>query len=438
MGTHLLARNLLSGQVSEVSALNLRVLEFCDDLRTLEEHADGVRNSLGPGAAALNIPRSLGKLLELGLLMEEACTRCELDGADDLGDAPTPIEWLTIPTRNRTDVLERGLYSYSQNFARFGRKPKILVSDDSDLHNIRQENVTALARLVKNTGLEIYYCDDACREELAAAISDHSGVPIEIVRRACCNSGHEADRYGANRNTLLLCTAGSLILSVDDDTVCRMAEPVNHSRLRADAVVLSGDIDVTSTALFPDQRELQVAISETQADILASHETLLGRPLVGYLGRLPPGTYIDTKDICSHLADALHQRQGRIGITFNGQWGTLGVNNLAQLMMTRPPSLHRPGAFVGNELQITPPGIRFSANPTICHGGFCMSTFIGIDNRSVLPPFPAKFRNEDGIFGTLLSVCSPHTFMVMCRFACYTILPVSVRFVRPFAFAFPT
>lgn len=368
-----------------------------------------MRNSLPATAGGLNVSRSLTRLLELGLLTDEPCPRGDVRQTDGLGIAPPGIEWFTVPTRNRPDFLIRALESYLQNFASFGRRPKLLISDDSDSPNLLEQNTVALAHLAENTDLEIYYCNRACREELAAAIARRSGVPIEIVRRACCNSGLEPHRYGANRNTLLLCTAGSVILSVDDDTVCRAAEPTYDSGL-ASHLALTGDVDVTSIALFSEEGRLQAAVSERENDVLGCHEAILGYLLTDYLQRLSSGTCFDTQHMCSHLADALRQRQGRISVTFNGQWGTLAVDNLAQLMMTRPIPVQGPPGL-GGKAGVSLPGLRFSPTPAICHGGFCMSTFIGIDNRVVLAPFPAQFRNEDGIFGTLLSACSPAVFM---------------------------
>lgn len=306
--------------------------------------------------------------------------------------------------------MVRAIRSYSQNFGKVDRCPKIVVSDDSDSLELQNENTSALKHLAEVIGHDIYYLNEISREQMSATLSRRSGVPPEIVRFACCNSGRQLHRYGSNRNSLLLCTAGSLILSVDDDTVCRPAEVVFRS-IPENRVILSGDVDITFVVLFSDQAHLRAAVSETEQNVLACHEALLGQPLTSYLQRIRSGTAMDMENMCSHVADAMRHGKGRIGITFNGQWGRLGVDNLLQLRMTRKTSVQSEPGQTMERTQLMPWGLRFSPTPAICHGGFCMTTFIGIDNRSLLPPFPPCFRNEDGVFGTLLSACSPSTFL---------------------------
>jgi hypothetical protein len=49
--------------------------------------------------------------------------------------------------------------------------------------------------------------------------------------------------------------------------------------------------------------------------------------------------------------------------------------------------------------------IRTAAQPTITAGPFCMTTFLGLDNRILLPPFSPVERNSDGVFGHLVQHC---------------------------------
>jgi hypothetical protein len=49
--------------------------------------------------------------------------------------------------------------------------------------------------------------------------------------------------------------------------------------------------------------------------------------------------------------------------------------------------------------------LRTVREPTITPGPFCMTTFLGLDNRDLLPPFFPVQRNSDGIFGLTLSKC---------------------------------
>jgi len=49
--------------------------------------------------------------------------------------------------------------------------------------------------------------------------------------------------------------------------------------------------------------------------------------------------------------------------------------------------------------------LRTVRQPTITPGPFCMTTFLGLDNRLLLPPFFPVQRNSDGIFGLTLRKC---------------------------------
>src|SRR5262249_19251163 len=49
--------------------------------------------------------------------------------------------------------------------------------------------------------------------------------------------------------------------------------------------------------------------------------------------------------------------------------------------------------------------IRTVNRLTISDSAWCMATALGLDNRSLLPPFMPVYRNEDGLFGLTLRAC---------------------------------
>jgi hypothetical protein len=49
--------------------------------------------------------------------------------------------------------------------------------------------------------------------------------------------------------------------------------------------------------------------------------------------------------------------------------------------------------------------LRAATRPTVCDRAFCMALNLGLDNRSLLPPFMPVQRNQDGIFAALLGSC---------------------------------
>jgi hypothetical protein len=80
-----------------------------------------------------------------------------------------------------------------------------------------------------------------------------------------------------------------------------------------------------------------------------------------------------------------------------------------------------------NRLRLAPPDayrtaltsrglVRQALSATISHTGPLMATSLGLDNRKMLPPFCPVYRNEDGVFGQVLSQCFPHGYMTHLPF----------------------
>jgi hypothetical protein len=357
----------------------------------------------------LHLESRVARLSELDLLLHDPNRFISVRGDASTPPKPPGIEWFAVPTRDRPTELRRALNSYLGNFSRFDRHPKIIVSDDSvDTASIKQ-NIEALREASAVTDMEAYYLDDALRSRFARLLSKRAQVPLEVAEFAFCNPDHEPHRYGVNRNALLLCTAGALMLSADDDTVCDAARFSGPSASPA-ALMFRGDSDVTSLMCFPDRPAMEKARTDMNIDILACHEEMLGKDIDAIERKAAHSGSIDASDICFHLRDARSHQRGRIGVTFTGTIGTLGVDNLMQLIATHTvdfAGLWRPvsSAEIGGCF-----ALRSAPCAAVCHGGFGMSTVVGLDNRFLLPPFPPFYRNEDGIFGTLLARCSPLTF----------------------------
>src|SRR5690606_7975906 len=78
--------------------------------------------------------------------------------------------------------------------------------------------------------------------------------------------------HGAARNTLQLMTAGSAVIQVDDDTVCRVARAV----LPSDRAWGDSGQGGTQYWFLTDEEEACDAIEYVDADFVAAHEELLG------------------------------------------------------------------------------------------------------------------------------------------------------------------
>jgi hypothetical protein len=293
------------------------------------------------------------------------------------------ITTVGIVTRDRLSSLVACLESYLQNCQRHARSPEFVVADDSPSVEGADSTKAALRSLANRCNARIRYAGRQEKLRFAAALAAESAASPDIIRFALFGDGHCALSTGANRNSLLLDAAGTLVLAVDDDTLCRIAEaPHRESELS----FFSG-YDPSEFWFFPDRDRATQAASFVDTDVLGCHETLLGSTLAD-LGS-PAGT------------------GGRVAMTLHGLIGDSGMASPRYYLTLTGPSRDRlvaseqayRSAMESREI------LRCVRRPTIVAGPFCMTTFLGLDNRLLLPPFFPVQRNSDGIFGLMLQKC---------------------------------
>jgi hypothetical protein len=272
------------------------------------------------------------------------------------------------------------LKSYLENCQRHGRTPEFVVTDDSPSAEAQDSTRAALQRLKSDFNAQIRYAGRAEKGRFAKALARESGVPLKIIRFALFGDDRSALSTGANRNCLLLDTAGTLVLSVDDDTVCRIAAAPEQE----DAVAFYSGYDPTEFWFFSDHARAVESVSFVEVDVLGCHEALLGHAVADVGG---------PADATGRVAITMHGLVGDSGMASPRYYLTLAGASRERLVAS--PDAYR-SAFRSREV------LRTVRRPTISAGSFCMTTFLGFDNRSLLPPFFPVQRNSDGVFGLLL------------------------------------
>jgi hypothetical protein len=379
-----------------VSALRLR-----QEFRPLDSYiADGT----DPGLVA--------RLTEARALLSKG----ELFGAGECAslEEASAINWIAIPTCERSAELDRALQSYLANLSHFGHKPRFFISDDSGVGRTESRNLIAqFASRYRREGIDFYYSGLAEKSRFATALSKASGVPPHTVHFALFGSGARAGKgaaMGANRNSILLQTQSELCLSVDDDTVCRAGralEPGNETgRLR-----IGPDGDPTDFWFFGSYEAAINFARWENLDFLAEHERLLGRSVPGLLpnsGSNEP----DLRDICGHAWRHLSEGKGRVRLTFNGVVGDSAMHSgwlphITSNAGTWARLSHSEESYTTavRSRQV----IRHVPSLIVGHCEPCVSMAIGMDNRDLLPPFFPVGRNEDGVFGRMMERCVPES-----------------------------
>jgi hypothetical protein len=393
------------------------VLDACRTFKSLEDHAQDVCSKLRLGPDRIvNVEKLLADFVQTGMLVtqQELLTECSSQ-AHSMETHPL-IATLGIVTRNRTAQMERCLVSYIENCRQYGRENDFVLMDDSDSAEVRNEHRQKLRALKDRYGVEIRYAGYEEKLRFADALIGATGLPTEVVNFALFDVAGCGCSIGANRNALLLDTVGDLLFSADDDTVCRLTP---HPEINSDVAFFS-EVDPTEFWFYPDRAAALQSTPPVEQDLLALHEGLLGKNLGNVLKDVSDTAQVQLNEVCPHLYKGLKSGAGTVMVTFNGIVGDSGIPSPAGYLtglqgQTRTRLVaSEPGydsAFVSREV------MRSVNCASIYHGTQLMGTVLGIDNRNLLPPFMPVQRNEDGVFGFLLSICFDHSFFAFLPWA---------------------
>jgi hypothetical protein len=318
------------------------------------------------------------------------------------------ITSIGFPTCNRPDVLERGISSYAEA----ARHRRFVVMDDSKDPAVRDEYRRRLADLRRRLGVEIAYAGLEEKRRFVEALTAE-GIPPDVVTIALLDPLGLGLTVGANRNALLLQTVGEGALSVDDDTLSRVAPPPGRqdgvaflSGTSPGTAFLSGR-DPGDIEAFPGRAEALGSLPLAPHDLAALHESALGRPLRAWLagcGADSPAA-LDAGDprFLRRLAEG-----GRVRITTNGWVGDCGWHSPTFYMLLTGESRRRllRSAEAYTRGTASKEIVRSVPRPTVGNGDSFMATlFTGLDNRELLPPFPPVLWGEDLLFGITLQLC---------------------------------
>lgn len=314
------------------------------------------------------------------------------------------IDTICIPTANRVVTFERAARSYLVNARTFGRSPELVVADDSPDPAVREEYRQLLVRLGKEFVVPVYYAGEEEKRAYIRHLARESSVPPALIEFALLDPLRIGYHPGANRNALLLHTAGKPFFCADDDTICR---PVLNSS-KPLSMRLSDAADPTAIWPYESFESLERESKFTETDILGEHERVLGSDIGSILSERP-----DVAVEIRHpgVMKAIHENSSRIAISWNGIAGDCGYKIPTFLFNLPEPAMRH---FTRDEpsyrSMLASRQIHRSCDRlTITPGGYCQSTALAFDNRRPLPPFFPVFRGEDMIFGNVLKLFQPNS-----------------------------
>ncbi|MGH9158361.1 MAG: hypothetical protein ACRD2X_00020, partial [Vicinamibacteraceae bacterium] len=175
-----------------------------------------------------------------------------------------------------------------------------------------------------------------------------------------------------------------------------------------DGLCLYGRRDPTDLWSFEDRARALAFAPPTDVDIAAAHEMVLGRSLSRLVGDRLGSKRLHWGQLSVEDVRVLEAGNGQVALTFSGVLGDSGMATHTGLLW----GLHEPSrsrvlrdaaayrtALESREVLRVAPTLSVGAS------SHCMGGAFAFDNRSLLPPFMPVRRNEDGVFGAVLSAC---------------------------------
>jgi hypothetical protein len=381
---------------------DVRLVRACDRFGTLAAHAERLVRGRGDVGMLQKVTSRLSALADLGVLVSETDVRRACTQATPEEPARAGIAWLAIPTCGRPDTLRRALDSYVAHAEARDRRMKVLVADGATTPEARGCCQAALAQVARDhAATRFVYCGVDERRQLADRLLATDELPREPVEFALFGGSYLGSRTGCNRNTTLLKTAGELVFSVDDDTVCRVSqvrEDVDGRR-----VLVRDHDDPTEMWSFETRAAASDFVAPADVDLFAEHERFLGRAPGVCVHAWPD---VDLERACTHLIASLYTGTGRVVATYNGLVGDCATYSTLDFGLVRSAASRR-RLLASEAIYQRAVGsreiVRQVLSPTICHGGLSMTAFVGFDNRDLLPPFIPVYWNEDGVHGATIA-----------------------------------
>jgi len=378
------------------------ILALCHNSTTLNDFVNKALSIAGARADETTIRQTIAELARARLLVPLSQL---LGPIEDLSIPKYEITSVVILTANRRSALKRALLSYFDNFRVHERCVQIVVMDDS---RPPQEGLCDANLVSSIQGLRL--AGQREKEQYVEELT-RIGVDPETSRFAVLGKWRDGlCSIGANRNAALLDTIDEMILVADDDTECRFVSrpnPNNH-------LTFSSGGNPRETWFFEDRGQLlhEVQPDNGGCDILGQHERLLGRKISELIAN-GPWHGINVRDACVDMIRALETLTGKIVGTMPGIAGDSGMCSPISFLSAAGSTRERLArdersyrtAFRSREILGLVPTF------TAMFSRFCMGTSIGIDNSDTIPPFFPIGRNEDGVFGALVSLMKPTLLM---------------------------
>jgi hypothetical protein len=339
--------------------------------------------------------------------------------------AAARVDAIALPTASRPRSLQRSLRSITDHLTRYGRTTELFVCDASDGDTTWRCNAEVVATATKDYAGAIRLVGVTERLGFAAALSARSGVERSLVEFGLIGPQATDERFGANRNCILLMQPQRLLICSDDDVLWRPAWP-GHLTSTTDYRVMGDEVERELWSCAT-RREAIAQIVPADECLMDHHEAVLGKNLGDVMSQLRDrGRTLAAFRPCSHMRASLGLGTGSIVTSHSGTYGDSGLHSPFRTVCSSSVQsvLHLLSSEATCRQACTSREIVSSAPAlTLSHGGPWMAMACGLDNRDIIPPYCPIGRNEDGVLGAVIRTCFPDAY--------FAHLPLSVLHSPP-------
>ncbi|MGH9769681.1 MAG: glycosyltransferase family 2 protein, partial [Blastocatellia bacterium] len=350
-----------------------------------------------PKSELARAKQELARFVELGVLVsEESLIRYGGDRERDRG-----ISTVAIVTKNRPQYVRRCLESLCANLNMVAGPVVVCVYDDSEDEQTERV-VNEIRSGLMGDNLILRHVGQKAKRELAKRLAAAGEIQTDLVEFGIFRPYPYGPGYGANLNSVLLSTAGQLVICMDDDVVL----PLRAWSEPDGALRLASTTDPTDVATYLRRADAIASVIESEDNIIECHLRLLGRTLSGCLAESHCAA--DLSGMAPTFVSSLLGGDSRVAVTMTGIVGDAGTS-ITEWLVRGDGSWRR---LTTSELDYqslvnSREVVRGVRSCIITDGRFFMNACAGFDNRELLPPFLPVMRNMDGVFAALLRFACP-------------------------------
>ncbi len=401
------------------------VLQRLKGFKSVENHVHelGTRmHSTEPGfISPSQLSRTVQTLFDEGLLVSQEDILSMLRSSDtdetspEHGNSISVIAW---PTKNRHISLLRSISSAVHNFRLHHHDVELHVYDDE---NPPDSSLSAkLLRFSRRHHMKLRYCNFTEKKTYTDELSGYaelSGEERKLLDFALFGVSDIPNTNGANRNALLLGTAGQRLYSADDDTVFRFTERFDHGT--EGRVEVNQREQLLSARHFSTISQALSSVDYRDHDLLELHSRFLGKTLTEILRDSPDMEFELSRMEPLQTVELMRHSDNPVRLSLSGLVGDSGRPNNHMLIgeSTLGQLIREVEEEEFSSLLESRSILRYTPSQVLSSHGHFMSTQFAVDNRELIPPFFPNGIGSDGHFGTLFHFISRGGLIAYLPFA---------------------